>query len=341
MHTTSGGRGRMAIHIRRREFIFTLGSAAAWPLAARAQQPAMPFIGLLNGQSSTRPLPAFRQGLSEAGFDEGRNVAVVYRSADGDRERLPALAAELVRLRVAVIAAVGGDSSVLSAKAATATIPIVFTTGGDPVESGFVASLSRPGGNVTGATNLGSMAATKQIGLLRDMVPRLGAIGLLVVPLATAAAIMASAITRDVQSAAQAAGIKTVVVEVNSERDLDAAFAQLVEQRIDALVIGSFVFFSRYLDRVAALTAQHKIPAIYIARDFPAAGGLMSYGAEGGDLYRQAGVYVGRILKGDKPADLPVMQPTKFVLVINMKPAKALGLVVPPGVLAIADEVIE
>src|SRR5262245_7971405 len=330
------------LDLRRRDFITLLGSAAAWPLVARAQQLAMQVIGLLNGQSNTHLLPAFRRGLSEAGFDEGRNVAVVYRSADGDRERLPALAAELVRLRVAVIAAVGGDSSVLSAKAATATIPIVFTTGGDPVESGIVARLSRPDGNVTGATFIGSMAATKQIGLLRDMVPKLETIGLLVTPLnAPPAAITAAAIIRDVQTAAQAAGIKTVVVEVNSERDIGAAFAQLVEQRVHALVIGSFVFFSRYLDRVAALTAQHKIPAIFITRDFPAAGGLMSYGADNRDAYRQAGVYVGRILKGDKPADLPVMQPTKFVLVINMKTAKALGLVVPPGVLAIADEVIE
>jgi putative tryptophan/tyrosine transport system substrate-binding protein len=242
-----------------------------------------------------------------------------------------------------VIAAVGGDSSVLSAKAATATIPIVFTSGGDPVESGIVASLSRPGGNVTGATFLGSMAATKQIGLLRDMVPRLETIGLLVTPLnaPTAAAITASAITRDVQSAAQAAGIKAVIVEVNSERDLDTAFAQLVEQRVDALVVGSFVFFNRHRDRLVALTAQHRIPATFTNRDFPAAGGLMSYGADNRDAYRQAGIYVGRILKGDKPANLPVMQPTKFMLAINMKTVKALGLAVSPGLLAIADEVIE
>jgi putative ABC transport system substrate-binding protein len=329
--------------VKRREFILALGGAAAWPFAARAQQPAIPFIGLLNGQSSTHLLPAFRQGLSEAGFDEGRNIAIVYRSAEGEIERLPALAAELVGLRVAVIAAVGGDSSVLSAKAATATIPIVFTSGGDPVESGIVASLSRPGGNVTGATFLGSMAATKQIGLLRDMVPRLETIGLLVTPLnaPTAAAITASAITRDVQSAAQAAGIKAVIVEVNSERDLDTAFAQLVEQRVDALVVGSFVFFNRHRDRLVALTAQHRIPATFTNRDFPAAGGLMSYGADNRDAYRQAGIYVGRILKGDKPANLPVMQPTKFMLAINMKTVKALGLAVSPGLLAIADEVIE
>ena len=322
--------------MRRRKFIALLGSAAAaWPLAARAQQPAMSVIGVLNGTSL---LPAFRQGLGEAGFDEGRNVAIVYRSAEGDIERLPALAAELVRLRVAVIVAVGGDNSVLSAKAATSTIPIVFTTGGDPVESGIVASLSRPGGNVTGATFLGSMAAAKQIGLLRDMVPKLGTIGLLVNSLNSATP---AAVANDVQRSAQAAGIKAVVAEVNSEPDIDAALARLIEQRIDALVITGIVFFNRYLDRMVALTAQHRIPAIFTNRVFPVAGGLMSYGADARDAYRQAGVYVGRILKGDKPADLPVMQATKFVFVINMKTVKALGLAVPPGLLAIADEVIE
>jgi ABC-type uncharacterized transport system substrate-binding protein len=330
----------MPVTIGRRELIAVLsGAAVTWPLAARAQQPAMPVIGLLNGQSRTDLLPAFRQGLSEAGFDEGRNVAIVYRSTDGEVDRLPALAAELVRLRVAVIVAVGGDNSVRSAKAATATIPIVFTTGGDPVESGHVASLSRPGGNITGATFLGSMAGAKQIGLLRDMVPGLATIGLLVSSLN---APIAAAITKDVQGAAQAAGVKAVVVDVRSARDLDTAFAQLVEQRVEALVIGSLAFFSQTnLDRVAALSAQHKIPAIFAGREFPVAGGLMSYGADIRDAYRQAGVYVGRILKGDKPADLPVMQPTKFVLVINMKTVKALGLTVPPGLLAIADEVIE
>ena len=324
--------------MNRRNFIALLGGAAAWPLAARAQQPAVPFIGLLNGQSSTGFLPAFRQGLSEAGFDEGRNVAIVYRSAEGEAERLPALAAELVRLCVAVITAVGGDNSVRSAKAATTTVPIVFTTGGDPVEIGIVASLSRPGGNVTGATFLGSTGAGKQIGLLRDIVPRLTTIGVLVDPVSVAAA---ATLTRDVQRAAEAAGIKAVVAEVSSERDLDPAFARLSEQRVDALVFTGIVFFNRYLDRMVALTAQHRIPAIFTNRVFPAAGGLMSYGADANDAYRQAGVYVGRILKGDKPADLPVMQATKFVLVINMKTVKALGLVVPPGLLAIADEVIE
>jgi len=325
--------------LNRRQFITLLGGAAVWPLAARAQQPAMPVIGLLNGQSSTALLPAFRQGLSEVGFDEGRNVAIVYRSADGELERLPALAAELVRLRVGVIAAVGGDNSVRSAKAATKTIPIVFTTGGDPVESGIVPSLSRPGGNVTGATFLGSMAAPKQIGLLRDLVPKLATIGLLVSPVSTPAG--ADVTTREVQTAAQAAGIKAVIVDLNSEHDIDAAFARLIEQRIDALVFTGIVFLNRYRDRMVALTAQHRIPAVFTNRVFPEAGGLMSYGADAGDAYRQAGVYVGRILKGDKPADLPVMQATKFVFVINMRTVKALGLIVPPGLLAIADEVIE
>ena len=325
--------------MNRRQFITLLGGAAVWPLAARAQQPAMPVIGLLNGQSTTSLLPGFRQGLSEAGFDEGRNVAIVYRSAEGELERLPALAAELVRLRVGVIAAVGGDNSVRSAKAATKTIPIVFTTGGDPVESGIVPSLSRPGGNVTGATFLGSMAAPKQIGLLRDLVPKLATIGLLVSPVSTPAG--ADVTTREVQTAAQAAGIKAVIVDLNSEHDIDAAFARLIEQRIDALVFTGIVFLNRYRDRMVALTAQHRIPAVFTNRVFPEAGGLMSYGADAGDAYRQAGVYVGRILKGDKPADLPVMQATKFVFVINMRTVKALGLIVPPGLLAIADEVIE
>ena len=325
--------------MRRREFITLVGGATVWPLAARAQQPAMPVIGLLNGQSTTSLLPGFRQGLSEAGFDEGRNVAIVYRSAEGELERLPALAAELVRLRVGVIAAVGGDNSVRSAKAATKTIPIVFTTGGDPVESGIVPSLSRPGGNVTGATFLGSMAAPKQIGLLRDLVPKLATIGLLVSPVSTPAG--ADVTTREVQTAAQAAGIKAVIVDLNSEHDIDAAFARLIEQRIDALVFTGIVFLNRYRDRMVALTAQHRIPAVFTNRVFPEAGGLMSYGADAGDAYRQAGVYVGRILKGDKPADLPVMQATKFVFVINMRTVKALGLIVPPGLLAIADEVIE
>jgi putative ABC transport system substrate-binding protein len=329
--------------MNRRAFIGALAGTTAPSLlrshAAHAQQTALPFVGLLNGQASTSVIPAFRQGLSEAGFDEGRNVAIVYRSAEGEIARLPALAAELVRLRVAVIAAVGGNNAVLAAKAATTTIPIVFTTGGDPVESGIVASLSRPGGNITGATFLSSMAAAKQFGLLRDVVPNLTTIGVLVNPLS--APNLSTAVTQDVQSSAQAAGIKMVVAEINSEADLDPAFARLTQERVDALVIAGILFFSVYRERMVALTARHRIPAVFSNRVFPEAGGLMSYGADNADTYRQAGVYAGRILRGDKPADLPVMQPTKFTFVINMKTVKALGLTVPPGLLAIADEVIE
>jgi putative ABC transport system substrate-binding protein len=325
-------------HVRRREFIGLLGGAAAWPFAARAQQ--MPVIGLLNGQTSaasTTLIAAFRQGLATAGFSEGRNLAILYRSAEGDVGQLPALAAELVRMQVAVIAAVGGDNSVRSAKAATATIPIVFTTGVDPVQTGIAASFNRPGGNVTGASFMGSLVAAKQIGLLRDTAPRLTTIGLLVDTLNP----MVPAIIRDVQSAAQAADLKAVVVEVDSEGSIDAGYAQLVEQRVDALVVAASVPFLQHRDRLIALAARHAMPSIYFNRDFPTAGGLMSYGADFRDAYRQAGVYVGRILKGDKPADLPVTLPTRFELVINMKTVKALGLSVAPGLIAIADEVIE
>jgi putative ABC transport system substrate-binding protein len=325
--------------MQRRSFLTLLGgAAAAWPVAARAQQRTMQVIGLLNGQlTGGNLLAAFRQGLVDAGFVEGRNLAIVYRSAEGNAERSPALAAELVSIPVAVIAAVGGDLTVLAAKAATTTIPIVFTTGGDPVEIGIVASLNRPGGNVTGVTFLGSTIASKQIGLLRDMVPRLATIGVLLNP----ANPMTPSIVRDVQAAAQSVGLKAVVVEASAERDIDTAFAQFVAQRVDALVLGSAAFFSRYRERLVALALQHAIPATFNSRDFAAIGGLMSYGADSRDAYRQAGVYVGRILKGDKPSDLPVMQPTRFELVINLKTVKALGLTVPPGLLAIADEVIE
>jgi putative tryptophan/tyrosine transport system substrate-binding protein len=327
--------------MKRREFITLLGgAAAAWPLAARAQQRSMQVIGLLNVQSSpvtTNYLAAFHQGLAEAGFTEGRNLAIVYRSAEGIIERLPALAAELVSLQVAAIAAVGGDSSVLSAKAATATIPIVFTTGGDPVEIGIVASLNRPGGNVTGVTVLGSVLVPKQIGLLRDMVPRLATIGLLLNPTNP----VTPSVLREIQAAVQLVGLKMVVVEGSTEGEVDTAFARLVEQRVDALVIAAAADFNRRRDFLIALAARHAIPAVFTNRDFAADGGMMSYAADFREAYRQAGNYVARILKGDKPSDLPVMQPTRFELVINLKTARALGLTVPPGLLAIADEVIE
>jgi putative ABC transport system substrate-binding protein len=327
--------------IRRREFIRLLGgAAAAWPVAVRAQQPAMPVVGLLQTQSSTMGMSlveALREGLAATGFVEGRNVAIVYRSAQGDIARLPALAAELVHIPVAVIAAVGGDTSIHAAKAVTATVPIVFTTGSDPVATGIVASLNRPGGNVTGATFLASLVVTKHVGLMRDMVPKLATLGFLTTPLVSSAA----AITRQLEAAAQAVGLKVVVASVNSEAEIDTAFALFVEQRVDALVISSGAFFNRVLARLVGLTERHAIPAIASTGDFPAAGGLMSYGADLRDTYRQVGLYVGRILRGDKPGDLPIMQPTKFALIINIKTAKALGLTAPPGLLAIADEVIE
>ena len=325
--------------IGRREFITLLGGAtAAWPLAARAQQPGLPVIGLLNGQSTgANYLAAFRRGLAEAGFVEGRNVAIVYRSSEGDSTKLPALVAEMVALPVAVIAAVGGGDAVLAAKAATATIPIVFTTAADPVAVGFVASLSRPGGNVTGTSFVGSALAPKQVGLLRDMVPGLATIGLLL----STTNLTSTLVVKDVRAAVQTAGLKVVAVETSTEDDIDAAFAQFTEQRIGALVIASAVVFNRHLDRLVTLAARNAIPAIFNIRDYPALGGLMSYGADIADSYRQVGVYVSRILKGEKPAELPVTQPTKFELVINLKTAKALGLTVPQSLLAIADEVIE
>jgi putative ABC transport system substrate-binding protein len=326
--------------MKRREFIAGLGGAVAWPLAGRAQELAMPVVGLLNGQTSAAAqnlLAAFRRGLDDTGFVEGRNISIVYRSSEGNFALLPELANELVRIPVAIIAAVGGDNSVLSAKAATATIPIVFTTGGDPVDTGIVASLNRPDRNVTGATFLGSLVVTKQIGILRDMVTKLTTIGVLVGNTNP----MTPSILKEAQAAAQVARLKMVVISVNSDRDIDDALARFVEQHVDALVIASAVFLNSRRDRLIELAARHAIPAIDTNREFPANGGLMSYGSDLRDTYRQAGVYVGRILRGAKPADLPVMQPTRFHLAINLKTSKALGLTVPPPLLAIADEVIE
>jgi putative ABC transport system substrate-binding protein len=300
----------------------------------------MPVVGLLNGQSAAVTaslLAAFRQGLAQANFVEGRNLAIVYRSGETDLSQLPALAAELVRIPVAVIAAVGGDNAVLAAKNATTTLPIVFTTGGDPVDTGFVASIDRPGGNITGATFLGSLVVPKQIALLRDMVPQLATVGLLLNP----ANPMSASVHKEVEEIVQSVGLKIIIEEVNSDVEINAAFARFVEQRIGALVIGSAVFFNRNLGRLNALAARYAIPAIFNNRAFPLGGGLMSYGADTADTYRQAGIYVGRILKGDKPADLPVMLPVKYEFVINTRTVKTLGLTVPPGVLAIADEVIE
>jgi putative tryptophan/tyrosine transport system substrate-binding protein len=334
----------MASHIERRKFLATLGGAATWPLAARAQQPTMPVIGFLSGYPAesfapeTQPYAAaFRQGLSETGYSDGHNVTIEYRWAENQPSRLPVLAAELVRRKVAVIAATGGTASALAAKAATATIPIVFTGGSDPVAIGLVASLNRPGGNVTGVTFLANVLAAKRVELVNDVVPRASLIGLLVNPDNPNAA----SETSDMETATRAIGKQSVLLRASTDRQLDAAFTSLVEQRANALAIAGDTFFLSRREQLVALVARYAIPASYPSREFVVAGGLMSYGASITDMYRLAGVYTGRILKGEEPANLPVMQPTKFELTINLKTAKALGLEIPPTLLARADEVIE
>jgi ABC-type uncharacterized transport system substrate-binding protein len=328
--------------MRRREFITLVGGAAAtaWPLTVRAQQAAMPVIGYLSLASPgpfAHLVAAFSDGLKEIGYVGGQNVAIEYRWAEGQYERLPALSADLVRRQVTVIVATGGSVVGLAAKAATATIPIVISSGGDPVKLGLVASLSRPGGNVTGVHLFLSLLDPKKLGLLRELVPQASVIAVLLNP--NAADIQAR--LADVHEAAHAARQQIHVLHASTERELDTAFATLSQVRAGALVVGADAFFNSRRDHVVALAARHAIPAIYEGREYAVAGGLASYGTSLADGYRQVGIYTGRILKGEKPADLPVMQSTRFELVINLKTANALGLTVPDKLLVAADEVIE
>jgi putative ABC transport system substrate-binding protein len=327
--------------MRRRKFIALLGgTAASWPLAALAQQPAMLVIGFLSARSpgeSAGAVKAFRLGLSEGGFVEGQNLVISFRWAEGHYDRLQALASELVQQSVAVIAAFGGDPPVRAAKAATATIPIVFTTGGDPVADGLVASMNRPGGNATGVSFFGGQIGAKILDLLHTMVPKTKSVAVISNPTSLQGEIEA----KDVQEAARAFGIQVYAFNASTENDLDRAFDAIALNRIGALIITADPFFNSQRDRLAALALSHAVPTISPYRELAVAGVLMSYGASLLDAYRQAGVYVGRILKGEKPSELPIIQPTKFEFVLNMKTAKALDLEVPPTLLALADEVIE
>jgi len=313
-------------------------SAAAWPLAAHAQQRATPVIGFLDGQTFDPYLmTAFRQALKDAGYIEGRNVEIYFRSADGQTDRLVTLAGDMIGRRVAVIVTTGGGAAALAAYAATTTIPIVFVNGVDPVTSGMVTSLNRPGGNATGVYILQQVLEGKRLGLLREMVPGAALIAALLNP--TNANFQTQ--LRGVQDAARALGQQVSILSANSDREIDVAFATAAESHAGALLVGSDPFFNNERDQVVALAARHAIPAIYEGREFVMTGGLASYGTSLADAYRQAGSYAGRILKGEKPANLPIVQPTQFEFVINLKTAKALGLDVPPGLSASADEIIE
>ena len=331
----------MASHIERRKFLATLGgAAAAWPLAAGAQQPTMPVVGFLDSSRSPGDaaflVAAFGEGLNEVGYVEGQNVVIEYRWAEGQYDRLPVLAAELVRRQVTVIYA-SSLADALAAKAATTTIPIIFIATGDPVQLGLVASFNRPSGNATGVNQFSAALEPKKLELLHELVPKAGVIGVLVNPTYPTA----ETISKDLQAATRTLGVQIHVVNASDESGIDTAFATLVEQRVGALLVTAGPFFSGRRHQLVALAARHAVPAIYAQRESVAAGGLMSYGSNLADAYRQAAVYTGRILKGAKPVDLPVLQPTKFELSINTTTAKSLGLQIPDKLLARADEVIE
>jgi putative tryptophan/tyrosine transport system substrate-binding protein len=326
--------------VKRREFISLLGGATAWPLAAGAQQGPLPVIGFLNGQSSRTWGPmvaAFNRGLTEAGYIEGHNVVIEYRWGEGQPDRLPALAAELVQRPVSVIVATGGNNAAIAAKAATSTIPIVFTSNDDPRKYGLVASLNRPGGNVTGVSWFSAELGPKRLALLHDLVPTATTVALLLNPNNAETARQPA----ELQDAARALGLQLVMLHASSVGDIEESFARIVQNRIGALVVAADSFLASRREQITTLAARHAVPSVYVNREMAGAGGLMSYGNSLADGYRRAGIYTARVLKGEKPADLPVDQATKFELIINLKTAKALHLEIPEKLLALADEVIE
>jgi len=327
--------------MRRRDFMTLLGgTAATWPLAARAQQPAMPVVGFLDPRSlepTAHLVAAFRHGLSETGYVEGQNVTIEYRWAEGHNDRLPDLAADLVSRRVAAITTPGGIAAALAAKAVTSTIPIVFMAAGDPVQAGLATSLSRPGGNTTGVSFMSGEIAAKQLGLMHELVPQAERFAVLVNPKNP----NTESLTRDVQAAALAIGRQIEVFPASTNHDIDTAFARLMQQKADGLLVGADPLFTARRAQLVILATHHRLPTVYFDRVLTDMGGLMSYGANLADQYRQVGIYVGRVLKGEKPADMPVIRPTKFDLLINLQTARTLGLKVPPTLLATADEVIE